>query len=243
MLYIRRFKLGSLIKWICIIGILIVMVVFFAWSFVPGKVSKELSAKTGVPCSVSSIGITPWSITASGIVIGNPPGSRLSKALTVNTTKIKASISRYFQDRVVIDYVGLNNIFLNLEFDKPFSKKGNWTRIMSNLSKNTKGSGKPVLIKTLEITNMDIIMVFRDNPNSPPKRLKGIKRMVLRNVSSTEGLPISAITNQVIGEMLQEVFRREGIQNMLDGIFSPQTFKNLQELFGLEIEIEEPSHA
>ena len=230
-----------LIKWICIIAIVLVMVGFFAWSFVPGMVSRELSEKTGVPCSVSTIGITPWSITASGLVIGNPPRSRLSKALAISSTTVKASISRYFQDRVVIDYVGLNNIFLNLEFDKPFSKKGNWTRIMRNLSKNTKGQGKPVLIKTLEITNMDIVMVIKDNPNAPPKRLRGIKRMVLHNVSSAEGLPISAISNQVIGEMLQEVFRREGIQNMLDGIFSPQTF---QGLFGVEIEFdEEPTHA
>ena len=234
----------SLIKWLFIIVIVIVMVIFFAWSFVPGMVSRELSQKTGVPCSVSTIGITPWSISASGLVIGNPPRSRLSKALAIKSTTIKASITRYFQDKVVIDYVGLNNIFLNLEFDKPFSKKGNWTRIMRNLSKNTQGQGKPVLIKTLEITNMDIVMVFRDNPNSPPKRLRGIKRMVLRNVSSTEGLPISAIANQVIGEMLQEVFRREGIQNMLDGIFSPQTLQGLQQLFGLEVEFdEEPSHA
>ena len=95
-----------------------------------------------------------------------------------------------------------------------------------------------MLIKKLVISNMDIWMAFRDNPSQPPKRLKGINRMVLKNVSSEGGLPLSAITNQVMGEMLQEVFKREGIQNMIEGIFSPGSgaggiFGGFNRLFGI----------
>ena len=228
----------SFVKWLIILFIVLLAVILFAWSFVPGMLSKELTQKAGVPVSISSVGLTPWSITVSDFTIGNPPGSILSKALYVGTTKIKTPFYRYFEDKIVINEATLNNIYLGLEFEKPFSQKGNWTQIMKNFDRNSKGEdGKPVLIKKLIITNMDIEIAFRDNPSQPPKRLKGIKRMELSNVSSESGLPIAAITNQVIGSMLQEVFNREGIQNMIQGIFNPSqssggVFGGLKELFG-----------
>ena len=200
----------AFLKWLIIVIILALAVVLFAWSFVPGMVSRELTQKAGVPVSVSSVGLTPWSITVSDLTMGNPPGSILRRALYVGTTKVKTPFWRYFQDRVVINEATLSNVHLGLEFNKPFSQQGNWTQIMRNFDRNTRGDpGKPVLIKKLVITNIDIVMVFRDNPNQKPKRLKGIKRMEFHNISSESGLPLGAITNQVIGEMLKEVFRRE----------------------------------
>ena len=228
----------TLLKWVAIAILAIAVVLMVVWSFVPGMLSRDLSEKAGVPVSISSVGVTPWSLTVSDFVMGNPRGSTLSKALAVGTTKVHAPFYRYFKDKIIIDTVNMNNIYLGLEFDKPFSAQGNWTQIMRNFDRNTKGNGKPVLIKKLVITNMDIWMAFRDNPSQQPKRLKGINKMVLKNVSSEQGLPLGAITNQVVGAMLFEVFKREGIQNMIEGIFSPGggssgIFGGFNNLFGI----------
>lgn len=214
----------SFIKWIVIVVLAAIMLGFFAWSFVPGMVSRDLTRKMGVPVTVGSIGLSPWSITASNLVIGNPRGSMMRKALAVKAIKIKAPISRYFKKKVVIDEVDLNRIYLGLEFNKPLSRDGNWTTIMNNFKRNSRAAArrgdknKPVLIKRLIIRNMDIWIAFRDNPRGGVKRLKGIKYMEFKNVTSTSGIPLDEITQQVIGEMLLEVFQREGIQNMIQGI-------------------------
>ena len=232
----------AFIKWIIIVVLAALMLGFFAWSFVPGMVSRELTKKMGVPVSVGSIGLSPWSITASNFVVGNPRGSMMSKALAVKTIKIKAPISRYFKDRIVIDEVDLNSIFLGLEFNKPLSRDGNWTTIMNNFKRSSRAAAsrgdkdKPVLIKRLIIRNMDIWIAFRDNPRGGVKRLKGIKYMEFKNISSKKGIPLDEITQQVIGEMLLEVFQREGIQNMIQGIIDGATGGGgfFQGLFGLE---------
>ena len=42
----------SFIKWIAIVVIAALMLGFFAWSFVPGMVSRELSKKMGGPVNI-----------------------------------------------------------------------------------------------------------------------------------------------------------------------------------------------
>ena len=240
---IKKSHFSSFLKWLSIVLIALVMVGFFAWSFVPGMISRGLSKKMGVPVTITSIGITPWSITASNFIIYNPRGSLMSKALVVKSTKIKAPITRYFKDAIVIDQVDLNNVFLGLEFNKPLSRDGNWTTIMSRYKSASRAASKkgkkekPVLIKRLIIRNMDIWIAFRDNPSAGAKQLKGIKYMEFKNVSSKSGLPIDEITQQVIGAMLLEVFQREGVQNMLEGIIQGDPgsiLQGIQGLFGLE---------
>ncbi|HPE85224.1 MAG: hypothetical protein KDK44_00520 [Chlamydiia bacterium] len=235
----------AFVKWLAIIVLVGLLLGFFAWSFVPGMVSRELTKKMGVPVTVGSIGLSPWSLTVSNLVIANPAGSMMKRALVVKTIDVKAPITRYFQDKIVIDEVDLNNIVLGLEFNKPLSRDGNWTTIMNNYQRASRSQSKkdqkekPVLVKRLIIRNMDIWIAFRDNPQGGVKRLKGIKYMELKNISSKKGIPIDEITQQVIGEMLLEVFQREGIQNMLQGIFDSATggsgiFGGFQGLFGLE---------
>ena len=53
------------------------------------------------------------------------------------------------------------------------------------------------------------------------RKLKPIKRLELNNISSEGGIPTAQIMDIIMSEMLRNVFSKEGLQNMLEGILSP----------------------
>ncbi len=48
-----------------------------------------------------------------------------------------------------------------------------------------------------------------------------IERIELTNISSEGGVPTSQIMNIVMHETLRNIFSKEGLQNMLDGVLNP----------------------
>jgi hypothetical protein len=234
------------IFWSILIGIIIIIsvLVFFSWKYLPSWISDDLSQKAKVPVSITRLTLTPNNIGVYGLKVKNPKEFRLAYALKVKKIQSKAPLRSYFHDNVIIDQLDLNTVYLGLEFESPVNSKGNWTAIMNNLrgslredsSKEEKSSQKKVLIKKLIIRNLDIDLLFKTGKKDI-KRLKPIPYMEFKNVSSEGGMPTSQIMNLIMSEVLKEVFSKENLMNMLKGTLdSPgrggaEVFNSLKSLF------------
>lgn len=207
-------------KYLVIIVILFGAALFAGWKMLPGYIASSLSSKTGVGISIGDINFTLSSIEMDEFEVGNPPGSLLSKALSVDKTLLEVPLQRFFDKRVEIPHLYLKDIYLGLEFDSKKSKRGNWTTIMKNLSRAVDGAGKnserEVLIKYLVLENLDIELAYRDT--GEVKKLSKINRIELTNVSSKGGLPTAQIMNIIMKEALKDIFSRENLQNMLEDV-------------------------
>ena len=202
-----------------------------AWAMIPTIASHKLSKAAKVSVSIGDFHLTKSEISIDNIQVKNPSGyNKIPKALSVKTFSIvNTPISNYLDDDIIIDEINLDDIYLGLEFDSPKSTKGNWGTIMNNISQNTdqektkaknKGKTKTILIKKLVITNLQVELAYKKG-NQPNRQLRPIDQIELTNISSEGGLPMNQIMNIVMQETLRNIFSKEGLQNMLEGVLDP----------------------
>lgn len=183
-----------------------------------GHLKKTLQ----VAVSIDSISLGLNNIKVEQIQIGNPPGYALPKAFSAREIDSLAFVTQYFKKEVIIDEVTVNDIYLGLEFDSPISIKGNWTVLMDNLaqslaqSEEDESSPRTVLIKRLILTNINTQLFFRGKGAS--QNLPLIDRIEFTNITSTGGIPIDQLVASILGQMLQSIFVKNHLQNMIDSV-------------------------
>ncbi len=224
-------------------GIIIVIILatvvigFIGWSRVPDIVANHLSQKLKVSVEVEGMSLGWGKIEIDKVVIGNPHGAILSKAFSCISIDALAPFTNYLDQKIIIDEIDVNDVYLGFEFDSAKGTEGNWTRIMGNLKASTgqetggkkkKGTQAPkdesqrsVLIKRLVLTNIDVDVVYRKEGGKVQK-LKRIDKIELTNVSSEGGLPMDQVMNSVLGQMLKSVFEKQNLQNMLQNLLQQQ---------------------
>jgi len=218
---------------IVIIGALL----FLAWRAIPDLLAHALSKKMGVVVRIQDMGITPRSITATEIEVGNPGGSILPKAFSAAHLAIDAPLTQYLKDKITIDEIAMDHIYLGLEFKRAGSSQGNWTQIMQGFE-NHGNERTQVLIRKLILTNIQVDLVFA-NGDKAVRHLKPIPKLVFYDVSSATGLPTEEISRIVFQQMLQSVFEQYRLDNMLQDLLqSPQSvpqkvLKSLKGIFGM----------
>ncbi|MEI8328403.1 MAG: hypothetical protein WCG14_00145 [Chlamydiia bacterium] len=231
---------------------------FVFWSRTPDIISKNLTEKLGVKVEIEDMTLGMSDITMENFEINNIPKGLLKKAFTSQTISIVAPLTAYLNEKIVIEKIQLDNVYLGLEFTSPTSTQGNWTQIMSNLEKSMgspKGNGKKpkkqkqspmkpqgspsnksLLIKELIINDISIDLIYLSS-NSKIKKLPKIKQIIIKNITSEEGFPLDQLTHSVLGQMLQEVFIKENLKNMIES-FVPgssqwnQLIEPFTDLFG-----------
>lgn len=212
---------------------------FIFWSRAPDIIGKNLTEKLGVKVDIEDMSLGWSEIDVENFEINNIPKGLLSQAFTAKKITIAAPLSSYTKDKIIIEKVVLDNVYIGLEFDSPTSTKGNWTQIMGNLEKST-GSAQPskkkskkkqpppptssdtsvkktVLIKELIINNISVDLVYIKT-NSKVKKLPNIKQIVIKNIDSEEGFPLDQLTRSVLGQMLEQIFIKENLKNMLESL-------------------------
>jgi len=235
-----------------VLGVIVLLIIAgfviltLSWSSFPDIIASKLSEKMKVHVEIEDIHWGWNAIDIQKIEIGNPMGSILPKAFSAEQVLVKAPITNYLKNSIVIDEIDLNDLYVSLEFDSKGSKKGNWTTIMGNMqggkktekSTGSKASkpGKTVLIKKLILTNINVALVYRQG-GGPVQNLAPIKRLEFDNVSSEEGLPTEQISNIIFQQMLKQIFSIEGLQNMLQDFLPPsnpiqQGINTLKGIFG-----------
>ncbi|MCB1109647.1 MAG: AsmA family protein [Chlamydiia bacterium] len=217
---------------IIIFGIIVILVLagILVWNMLPTIVSHKLSKQAGVSVTIGDIRVSPSMVRIDTIRVGNPSGyNKTPRALSVDELSVDIPLTRFFDQNIVIEEMKMDDVYIGLEFDSPRSKNGNWTTIMNNVSQSAgsekekaKKSGKTttVLIKKLIITDLQIELAYKTGDQAN-RKLRPIDRIELTNISSEGGIPTSQIMNIVMQETLRNIFSKEGLQNMLDGILNP----------------------
>ncbi len=208
----------------CLVGVLL-------WNMLPTIVSHKLSKRAQVAVTISDIGVASSSLSVDGIRVGNPQGyDKTPRALSVAELDVSVPLTRFFDNNIVIDEMTMDDVYIGLEFDSPRSRKGNWTTIMNNISKSAEEEKKEaeakkettsVLIRRLVITDLQIELAYTTGGRAN-RKLRPIKRLELTNISSEGGIPTSQIMNIVMQETLRNIFSKEGLQNMLEGVINPK---------------------
>ena len=217
---------------IIIFGAIVILClsVILIWNMFPTILSHKLSKRAGVSVTFADIRISPSMVKADEIRVENPSSySRTPRALSVDQLTANVPFTQFFKKDVVIDEMTMDDVYIGLEFDSPSSRNGNWTTIMNNMSKSTsseqeeakaKGKTTTVLIKRLIITDLQIELAYR-NGAKPNQKLRPIDRLELTNISSEGGIPTAQIMNIIMQETLRNIFSKEGLQNMLEGVLRP----------------------
>ncbi len=215
-------------RWLIAMILIIFLGGYLALSFVPGMLATQMSLKLDVPVQMGRMGFTPWSISLNQLHIGNSENGILPEAFSAQSIQSKALLTEYLKDKITLESLTIEDIYLGLEFDSIKGTKGNWTEIMSNLeaqknenSQKSHSEKKSILIKTLSLKNIKTDVLYRDG-NSGVIHLPPIKEIVLHNVSSEGGMLTDQLMSSVLGQMLKSVFVQENLKNMLDQLFQPK---------------------
>lgn len=203
-----------------LIAIVAVIVLFFlGWSRVPDMLANNLSKKIGTSVSIDSMSFRPSRIGVYKLTIGNPKGYSLPKAFSSEELIVKAPMTNYFNNEVVVDEVVVNDIYVGLEFDSPSSANGNWTKIFTHYEQAAdldETGGKKVTIKRLVCNNIRSEVMFKTDGSI--RKLPIIQQIVLTNISTEGGFPTDQLMSSILGQMLKEVFTQQNLGNMLKGL-------------------------
>lgn len=213
-----------LISLIAVIGIT-ACIAFFLSSKLPEYLSGKLSQALKVAVSIKDIHISYNNITLDEVEIENVPKGILSKAFSAKKIFSNCPLGNYTKQKIEIDQIGLNDVYLGLEFDSPSNTKSNWSKIMKSLSssedKTSSTNKKVVFIKTLTLTNIQVDLVYRNKPDEI-KKLRPIDKIELHNINSEEGIPMNQLMNTVLGQMLKSVFIQENLKEAVKDLLQPQ---------------------
>lgn len=231
--------MSKLVKILLVLLVLLFVAALILWGYIPMYLSRALSKKAGVPVKIESLQLAPGNVDIERFYVGNPKKSALPTALKVRKISVNAPLRRYLSQNIVIDDISCNDIYFSLEFEKEGQPKGNWTTIIENLERSGKESSTSdtnVLIKTLTLNDIDIDLLYRDKM-SRPRRLKPIKQIVLKNISTRGGVPSEQIMRIVMREAIRNILSAEGLKNMLEDLLIqpkdvPNPMNTLKQIFG-----------
>lgn len=235
---------------ICSAFFLVILSIWLTYlSFIskaPDLISAYISNRLGVKTALEEVTVAPGKITLENLEIGNIPTGTLNKAFSAKEIAIEFPlIKTYFARTKIIHKVIVDDVYLGLEFNSPTSTKGNWTTILSNFQKSTNASNNSssrnikkkeapeqiVIIKELVVNNISVDVLYL-NSNSKIKRLPKINQIVIKNISSNQGLPMDQFLNSLLGQMLKEVFIKENLKNMIESLVNdPTQLQNMLQPF------------
>jgi len=205
---------------IILIALVAAVILFFlAWSRVPDMLANNLSKKLGVSVSIDAMHLRPSTIEVDKLSIGNPRGYSLPKAFSAEEIDLKAPVTRYLSNDIVVEEVVVNDIYLGIEFDSTSGTTGNWSTIFAQYQKNADlddTDGKKVTIKRLVCKNIRSELLFKDQGNV--KKLPTIKQIVLTNISTEGGFPTDQLMSSILGQLIKEVFIQQKLNSMIKGL-------------------------
>jgi uncharacterized protein involved in outer membrane biogenesis len=204
------------------------VIVLMGWKRVPDLIADELSKKMKVDVHIQHIGGDINTIYVDGIVIDNPDGAFLPQAFSCDKVTFNAALPNYLEEDVVIEEIILDNIYFDLEFDKPRGKKGNWATIMNNahdsgdeMKNELQGKApvgdatRSVQIRKLVLNQIKTDLV--DRKTRQVQHLPAIDQITLHNLQSEGGSVMNQVVKLVLGQSLKAIFEELHIHHELPG--------------------------
>lgn len=218
---------------LCIIGGAIFL--FILWSRLPDMIASSLSKRLKVGVEIGDMSLSMNAIGVDRFVIHNPEGFKLPKAFSTQTIVIDAPLTGYLKNDIVIEEINVSNVYIGLEFDSIKSTKGNWSTILANAEsaqeESTKSaSNKTVLIKRLLLTNIQAELLYQSDGKI--RKLKPIKQIELKNISSKGGNVGDQILNSALGQAVKQIFIEENLKDILDQLMQSPAGDQLKNYLG-----------
>lgn len=203
------------------VGLLVLLVVLIISSCIllyhlfPNMVSRILTENLNVPTNIEKISVRKDFTTLEGLIIKNPVGSSIKKALTIKEIQIKIPFSHYFSNPIIIEKISLEKVYISIELSKKNTTPCNWNYIIKHIH-----SEKPEwysikrkgLIKSLVLTNVTIeIKQF----GKDPQILSPIPRIEFNNINVEEGIPLNEFSKIIVSKMMGSIFSLSTIKNLL----------------------------
>ncbi|MDX8431492.1 MAG: hypothetical protein SNF33_06825 [Candidatus Algichlamydia australiensis] len=197
--------------------------------------ANYLSEKLGVHTTIKSIDLHWDSFTINQLVVHNPKGYKMDKAMEVGKITFDAPLINYFKKDIDIQRIAFENIWAGIEFNDKDNSQGNWTQIVQNVDSNFSTTNpieevvdktsfrynRTVLIELLGLYNVNVDILLSGERN--PRKLNPIPKMEFQNVGTEKGLPIEEITEVIIKKLLEQITLMEGVTNMVIGISGQAT--------------------
>lgn len=202
---------------LCIIGGVIAL--FLLWSRMPDMVASSLSKKLKVGVDIDDMKLSMNNIGVEKFIIYNPATYQLPKAFSAETINIEAPLTHYLKENIEIDQITVSNVYIGLEFDSIKSTKGNWSTILANAesaqTESSRSAGeKTVFIKRLLLTNIRAELLYQSD--GKVRKLKPIKQIELKNISSKGGNLGDQLLNSALGQAVKQIFVEENLKDILD---------------------------
>ncbi len=215
--------MGKLVKGIggivllCILGGVIFL--FLVWSRLPDMLASKISKQLGVWVEIGDMSLSMNSIGVDRFVIHNPPGFKLPKAFSSEQIKVNAPLTHYVRDNIEIEQIVVSDVYIGLEFESIKSAKGNWSTILANAQhaqdeSSKSASEKTVFIKSLLLTNINVDLYYRSE--GKVRKLKTIKQIELKNISSQGGNIGDQLMNSALGQAVKQIFIEENLKDIFD---------------------------
>lgn len=204
-----------------------IVVGIIGWFNLPSILSSKLTNRFKVQVNVGNLMLNWNKFGLEDFSISNPKGSIISTALKVGSAAAYAPLTRYLSSDIVVDEILIKDVYIGLEFNSATGSDGNWTVLINNLlnARKTTSEGnkreatRNILIKRVVIENINTDVVFKGSKNPSVNHLKTIDKLEFKNISSSGGFPIDQIMNSVLGQMLESIFLKENLKNMLDSVW------------------------
>jgi uncharacterized protein involved in outer membrane biogenesis len=242
----------KLIKWIgCVILLCIIggaILAFLLWSRLPDIVASSVSKRLQTSVEIGDIYFSQNSIDVDRFVIHNPKGFKLPRALSAEKIDIEAPLTHYLKNNIEIDEIVVQDVYIGLEFDSIKSTQGNWSTLLTHAKhaqeeSSKSASNKTVFIKRLALLNIHVELLYQND--GKVRKLKPIKQIELKNISSTGGNVGDQLMNSALGEAIKQVFIEENLKDVLDQLMQvpgnplKEYIGPLKSFFG-SADIEEP---
>ncbi len=195
--------------------VLAVAAAVVGWSMKTQIAAHFIGKQLHVPAEVGSFDLSSTRASLRELWIGNPPGSRTKTSFTARDVTIDSTWGQLRGDPLVIDEIDLDTIFVGVEFYNRDGKDNNWSRMLSKEAKESKGSQRGYLIKTLVLSNLTVQVTQADGST---KRYPTIAHMEFHNISSETGLPLDQIEKAIFQLVLKELFQKLDLNQVLDTI-------------------------
>lgn len=190
---------GSLL----LIIFIVLTIAYFNGAYI---ISRILSSQLDAKVTIQHVDLGWNAVEIDQLKVKNPTSGGAQYALEVGEIDIKAPVPNYFKKTVVIDYIGIENIFLNLDIAGSGKDNNNWSALMSNIynMKNpsiSSNSSRHAIIKYLEIKNLKI----RIHQAGKKPIVKTINHMAFKDIRTENGELTRRIIQAILARLVLDV--------------------------------------
>lgn len=192
--------------------LLLLLIFSIGWANRTTLFCHFLSHQLQVPVHLDTLQVSLQQVSASKLLIENPPHSQTSTAFSSETVILNGTLEEVLGSTLTIEEIRLKNIFVGIEFYDPDKQRTNWTQLLT-ISRPSDPHSKNYLIRKLILENLTVEVI---QANGDRKQYPTIERIELHQINHESGFPIEEIEKAIFKLMLQDLFKQLDLEQLLN---------------------------